>query len=98
MRTDKLALRKIGSGAHLMEHEPPGERRSAIVQEIFDSLGIIHGLKEAETEEQRRLMASTVLERLRELLGIRELTTLRQWALRSATQRIEDASDAPKAL
>ena len=84
------ALGRIGGGAGLMEHEPIGSRRSRLVQEIFDSLGIVHGLVEAETEEQQQIVASRGFERLRELLGIRELTRLRQEALHSAMSRLRN--------
>jgi hypothetical protein len=84
------ALRKIGAGAHLMKSSPPGQGRAALVEEIYDSLGIMHGMVDAKTEEQQKIAASTVLERLRELLGIRELTTLRRHVLRTAMRRVTD--------
>ena len=85
------ALRRVGAGANLEKHLRSEEGRYKVIKEIFDSLGIIHGLKEVETEDQRQIVASEVFERLRELLGIRDLTTIRQKALQSAMGRLRNS-------
>ena len=84
------ALRKIGATAGVLESVPVGERRSRLVQEMYDAYGIVLGVQSALTEEEAQTAASRVFERLRELLGIQELTTLRQRAVREAISRTAD--------
>lgn len=88
-------LRTIGAKAQLYQHPgalPVGEKRTQIVQEVMESFMVIVGLRKAN-DEQKAMAASTILQHLRDILGVGELTTLRRRALDRALKTSAKSED-----
>ena len=76
----------MGANAKLVDYEgavPVGPKRTALVQKVQDALMVVLGLQEGD-EEAKAVAASTIIQHLRDILGISELTTLRRRALDQA--------------
>lgn len=87
------AIRKIGLGMQRLENLPVGKRRSQLVEQIFKSFGIVISEEKPSTEEEGEIAATRIIDHLRGLLGIKELTELRLNAVRLALRRMADAGD-----
>lgn len=88
------ALRKIGAQSRLLEHLEVGDKRTQIVNQMYEAFGIVIGMQKAAADEQTDIAATKILDHLRGILGIRELTALRRRALDSAMARGSNA-EAP---
>lgn len=70
-------LIKIGAHESVINNLPPDERRMKMIDEIYNTFGYILGHEKPKTKEDEALTISTVIEHLRDTLGINILTELR---------------------
>ena len=89
----EAAVGKIGAGEQVLAHVPVGEQRTALVESIYRAFGIATGITEPETAEEQETTGTKVVEALRDVLGIRELTALRQETARVALARLRTPRD-----
>jgi len=84
------ALRKMGAGEHLLSvsNVPVGEGRSRLVDEIYKAFGLIVGTQTPTTDEEGAIAAAKIVDHVRDILGIKELTRLRLSATRLALNRV----------
>ena len=90
----EAALRKMGASESLLPHLPVGERRTRVVDEIYKAFGVIVGTEKPVTDEQAGIATVHILDHLRDVLGIRELTALRQTTTRLALSRVSEQGQA----
>ena len=67
-----------------MENLSVGERRNRGVDEIYKSFGVIVGVQHPNNEEEAAIAAAQIVDHLRDILGIKEVTQLRLSATRLA--------------
>jgi len=84
----ETALKTIGGKEILLESLRPGDRRSRIVDEIHQAFGMIVGVEKPATDEDRSMAAAKILDHVRDVVGINELTALRQTTTRVALRRV----------
>lgn len=80
------ALRKIGAGSHVLPMVAPGSHRSKIVEDVYEALREV-----AEIGDDTKggiASAATIIERVRELLGTKDLVDLRTGILKIASARV----------
>jgi hypothetical protein len=78
------ALRRIGASAYLYSSDPGLANASGRVEEMFDVFSDVLSLaKDPETPVNREVAIATIISRLRYVLGIEQLTALRQGLLTS---------------
>jgi hypothetical protein len=82
------ALRDVGAAMTFAKHTQVSDARSKAVEEAAESYDIFIGLTQPETEGDAEKSTRRVLENLRKILGIQELTALRQRAIADARARI----------
>lgn len=85
----EAALREIGAGEQVLKHVPVGTDRTALVNKVYRAFGLVLGLNQPETDDDYGATATRVIEKIRDILGIRELTLLRQEATRVAVNRLQ---------
>ena len=88
----EAALRKMGAAAHVLDHLPVGEKRSRVVDEIYNSFGLLTGVDKPRTDEEAEMVPARVIDHLRDVLGIRELTHLRHRAGHLALRRLSESA------
>lgn len=91
----EAALRKMGAGEFLLESLPVGERRSRVVDEIHRAFGVIVGIEKPVTDEEIPTATAQIVDHVRDVrdvLGIKELTALRQTTTRLALRRVSGES------
>ena len=72
------ALRRIGATAHLYSADPGHANASGRVEEMYDIFSDVLSIaKEPDKPVNSEVAVATILSRLREVLGIEQLTTLR---------------------
>lgn len=81
------ALQQIADGKRRLEDLPASERRDAIVEKVYRFYGLVTGLEKPNSEADARIAHDAVLNHLRDLLGIPELTLLRHTLLKRALAR-----------
>jgi len=81
------ALRRIGALDGYIPSVTQEQARNRLVKEMYDSFGIVLGLDKPLTEEQAQTASSRIFDHLRDLLGISQLTKLRQLATEEALIR-----------
>src|SRR5437667_49993 len=69
----EAALRRMGASEHLLNSLAVGERRNHIVDEIYKSFGVITGAEHPSNDEEA-VTAAEIIDHLRSILGIKELT------------------------
>jgi hypothetical protein len=75
----ELALRKIGANAHFVEVDLAHPKRSEAINEMFTLYKEVMSMTEGEVKNVRTDRAIlTIIQSLRRVLGIEELTQLRQ--------------------
>jgi hypothetical protein len=84
----EAALRKMGAGEHLLTSLRAGERRSRIVDDIYKAFGLIVGTQPSTSDEEAAIAAAKIVDHIRDILGIKELTQLRLSATRLALDRL----------
>lgn len=87
------ALRKIGAPARVLDAYPPGDARTKIVKEMFDTFGVLIGIHTPADDAQAQITAPQVVDYIREVLGIRELTRLRSTAVKKAAERVRPSGE-----
>jgi hypothetical protein len=83
------ALRQVGASSRLLESLPVGPERTSVVEQVYNLFGVVIGVNAPMSEEDAERSATRVMESLRRLLGIRQLTALRQRALDAAERRTD---------
>lgn len=85
------ALIKIGAKEHYLENAklPIGEERTKAVDEIYKSFGLILGHENPLNEEEANIHIDKIVDKIRDILGIKILTSLRIKASDLALKRIE---------
>lgn len=86
----EAALRKMGAGEHLLPSLRPGQRLSRLVDEIHKSFGLIIGTEHPANEEEAAIVAARIVDHVRDILGIKELTQLRLSATRLTLSRVSE--------
>lgn len=84
----EAALRKMGAGEYLLPSLRAGERRSRVVDEIYKAFGLIVGTQAPANDDEAAIAAAKIVDHVRDILGIKELTQLRLSATRLALDRI----------
>jgi hypothetical protein len=87
----EAALGKIGASEMVLPTVPVGERRSQLVSEIYDAFSIVIGAKLPATDDQKAITTAKIIDHLRDVLGTKALTTLRQATTRVALRRLLSA-------
>jgi hypothetical protein len=82
----------MGAGEHLLPSLQVGEGRSRLVDEIYRAFGLIVGVHAPTTDEEGAIAAARIVDHVRDILGIKELTQLRLNATRVALNRISRES------
>lgn len=90
----EAALREMGAADHLLDTLPVGERRTRVVDEIYKSFGIIVGAQNPRNDEDAAIASAQIVDHLRDVLGIKELTHLRLSATRLVLARVSDGRGA----
>jgi hypothetical protein len=86
----EAALRKMGAAEHLLDSLSVGERRTRVVDEIYKAFGVIVGVQQPHTDDEAAIAAAQIVDHLRDILGIKELTQLRLNATRLALGRVSE--------
>ncbi len=81
------ALQEMGAKTHGLNAVPPSDERSKRVDEVFGILKKILELRDAPENLSGEIVGRIVIQRMRELLGIAELTALRHYYLGEALNR-----------
>lgn len=74
------ALIKMGAQEGLLESLPTGEKRTKVVGEIYDSLGLILGHDKPTSDDKAEIAKDKVIQKIRDILGINVFTELRKKA------------------
>jgi hypothetical protein len=81
------ALQNMGAQTHRVRTMPQSEERLRIIDEQFEILKKILDSSDASENLSSEIRGKTLIQRLRELLGIAELTALRRYYLAEALKR-----------
>lgn len=82
------ALREIGANEELLEHLDTGEERTQIVNAVYAAFKLASGIDHPATDDEKARSAAHVIDTLRDVLGIKHLTALRQAVTRVAIDRL----------
>lgn len=82
------ALRKIGVRAGRLERLPVGEKRSKVVDEMSKIFSDVIGIKDNEDYVDETIATEKIITHLQQVLGIQELTKLRQKLIKDAIDSI----------
>lgn len=85
------ALREIGANKEYLKDLPIGTERSRVVNAMYEAFKLATGMSEAVSVEEREKTSAHVIEALRDVLGIRELTALRRRATAVALSRLVES-------
>jgi hypothetical protein len=81
-------IREIGAKRVGLRELPVGDERSEVVRAMHVAFMLVSGLNKNVGEEQRAMTSAHVVEALRGVLGIRELTALRSHSAKLALKRL----------
>jgi len=81
-------LNRMGAGMVFLDSAPVGEGRSRVVDEIYKAFSTLLGVEKPEPGEEAEIVAARIIDHLRDVLGVKELTTLRQHTARLALRRV----------
>lgn len=84
----EMALIRMGANEGLLEHLPTGEKRTGVVNEIYNSLGLILGHDMPADDRGAEIAKDRVIEKIRNILGINVFTELRKKAGVTALERM----------
>ena len=80
------ALRTIGAGSHVLPMVAPGSHRSKIVEDVYNALREVTEI--GEDKKGATASVATITDRLRELLGTKDLVDLRIGIVKLASSRV----------
>lgn len=80
------ALRTIGAGSHVLPKVAPGSHRSKMVKDVYEALRDM--TETGEDKKGRAASVATITDRLRELLGIKDLVDLRTGIIKLASSKV----------
>jgi hypothetical protein len=89
----EAALRRMGAGELVLPNLRVGEGRSRVVDDIYKAFGVIVGAAKPATDEERATASAEIVDHIRDVLGIKELTALRQASTRLALQRLSERNE-----
>lgn len=78
------ALMDIGANDRILEHLPISERRNKIVDKMYDTYSKVTGIKDKEENIDENIAPERIISHLQQILGIQELTKLRQKVIAEA--------------
>ena len=82
------ALIEIGAKEGLIDRLPAGEQRTAAVEKVYKTFGLILEFERYENEREESIAISNIIEYIRGILGITILTELRQKVSKTALARL----------
>ena len=82
------ALRKIGANKHYLKYAPEDEQ-SNVVKNLYKTFMEIVQLDALPNQPTPEIAVTYIIDRLRDHLGVTELTTLRKYYLAEASKRIK---------
>lgn len=82
------ALIDIGSSVRLEERLPPGQKAVELVDKMFDIFSNVTGIKKEEGGANKEIAHETIINHLQAVLGIEELTGLRQKVIKETVDSI----------
>lgn len=83
------ALREIGADEHLLNDVPVGEGRAKLVQRLYENFKKVVNLEALPDQPTPEIAVTHIIDRLRDHLGVTELTALRKYYLAEATKRMK---------
>lgn len=83
-------LREIGAHSRVLKSMPVGNARTKTVETMYKFFGVVIGLERPMKDDEAEASATKILDKLRDILGIKELAVLRQRALCRAMQRTDE--------
>jgi hypothetical protein len=87
------ALRKIGGTSRIFENVSPGESRSKRLDEIYELFDKLLDLQQKGKERDAKLTAGSIMDKLQDLLGAKELAQLRMSLIKRAVKTL--TTEAP---
>ena len=88
----EYALQLISADEHYLDHLPVGDKRKEVVESAYKKFKTLLSIKEPEdtskTTHEKEVAFADILDFLRSLLGVNELTALRQQVVKSAVSRV----------
>jgi hypothetical protein len=82
------ALRKIGGTSRILQDVSPGESRSKKIDEIYELFDKLLDLRREGTERDVQLAAGSIMDKLQDLLGAKELVQLRTSLVKRAVKAL----------
>lgn len=83
------ALREIGATEHLAEQLPLGDKRSQLIDKLYGTFMDVVQLEALPDKPTPEIAVTHIIDKLRDHLGVTELTTLRKYYLAEASKRIK---------
>jgi hypothetical protein len=83
------ALREVGAKETLLQHVPAGDQRMKLVETLYDTFKDIVHLEDLPDQPTPEIAVNHIIDRLRDHLGVTELTALRKYYLAEASKRIK---------
>jgi hypothetical protein len=82
------ALREIGAAEHLLPNVPIGEKRTRLVEKLYDTFTKVTTLEPLPSEPTPEIAMDRIIRGLQDHLGISQLTDLRKHYLFEAAKRL----------
>ena len=86
------ALHKVGGTSRLLEGVAVREQRSRKLDEIYELFDKLTDLQRQGKERDRQLAAGSIMDKLQDLLGAKELAQLRISMVKSAIKALEKSA------
>jgi hypothetical protein len=86
--TAESALNRMGASVLLFERLQPGERLNRVVDETYKAFSTVLGVEKPDSDDEAEIVATRIIDHLRGVLGVKELTSLRQSATHLALRRV----------
>ncbi len=86
-------LIKIGAKEHYLQmsaREVMNDKKRKTIDDIYRSLGLVLGHENPENDQEAGLNIDKIIDRIRDILGIKEITELRVHATKVALERLSD--------
>ncbi len=86
------ALREISTDNQLLGVMPVGPDRTLFVNRMYKAFTTVLGIPPLEGENSGEAAASTIIEHLKDVLDVSDLTALRRFAIRTAMDRVNSSN------
>ncbi len=87
----EAALREISTDNQLLGVMPVGPDRTFFVNRMYKAFTTVLGISPPEGENSGEAAASTIIEHLKDVLDVSDLTALRRFAIRTAMNRVDSS-------